>query len=93
MMLYRITLFIVELNSDFRHFRLWDQKLLFKVCFKNSSGIYLRDFVTIKLERYFLLIFSVLHIVSFLLRLARNNMQKKKKKKKKKTISCISFRL
>ena len=54
-------LFILDLNSEFMDFKLWDQKLLFRgfvleiqrIC----CGIILRDFVTIKLERYYLLIF------------------------------------
>ena len=36
-----------------------------RIYFRNSCGISLRDFVTIKLERYCLLIFFCLHIVLF----------------------------
>ena len=36
-----------------------------RICFRNSCGLFLRDIWAIKLERYCLLIFSVLHIVFF----------------------------
>ena len=39
-----IILFILDLNSEFRNFKLWDQKLLFKGFV--SCGLFLRDFET-----------------------------------------------
>ena len=37
-----------------------------RISFRKSCGIFLRDFVTIKFERYDLLVlFSVLHIILF----------------------------
>ena len=36
-----------------------------RICIRNSCGLFLRGFVTFKLERYRLLYFSVFHIVLF----------------------------
>ena len=45
---YFNVLLILELNSEFRDFKLWDQKTAIqRICFRNSSGIFLRDFVTL----------------------------------------------
>ena len=44
---YFIILFILELNSEFRDFQIvGSENATQKICFINSCGLFLRDFVT-----------------------------------------------
>ena len=39
---------ILELNSEFRDFKIVGSEIAIqRICFRNSSGIFLRDFVTL----------------------------------------------